>query len=69
MVGKPRFRKKQRILSEALANRSAVQQADKTCNNERFLEYLPEPTELTGKQKFLKLLSIVKYDCKIMSIN
>jgi hypothetical protein len=44
--------KKRRMLSTALSDRSAVEKADKTCNTERFLEYLPELTEATGEIKF-----------------
>jgi hypothetical protein len=42
------FEKKKKILSEALINRSVVEESDTNCNKERILEYLPEPTE-TGK--------------------
>lgn len=39
---------KRRTLSRALADRSSVENADKTCNKDRILEYLPSPTDATG---------------------
>ena len=38
--------RKQKVLSEALINRLVLEISDKTCNKERILEYLPEPTEI-----------------------
>ena len=40
--------RKKRILSEAIVSRAAVEQSDRTCNQEMIVEYLPPPTE-TGK--------------------
>ena len=60
---------KRRILSTALSERSAVEKADKTCNTERILEYLPEPTEATGEIKFWKILFIESTECKLICSN